>query len=215
MKIGVFGGCFNPFHLGHLSLIKEISSQTEMDKIIFIPNMNPYYKESYSTHFDIVESMINLSIPGTINYEISPLESQPGKDYRTYDTLKILLKSQASNDFSLILGSDQFIQFHKWKNFKKIINLVNIIVGIRNPYSINIDNFDVYNQFYKKINMDGRMTVYESVKRKKLIIYDLINKYDISSSSIQQMLLSGNIKGAKKFLSPKVLDVILSKGLNR
>jgi len=36
MKIGVFGGCFNPFHLGHLSLIEEISSQTEMDKIIFI-----------------------------------------------------------------------------------------------------------------------------------------------------------------------------------
>ena len=67
----------------------------------------------------------------------------------------------------------------------------------------------------KKINMDGRMTVYESVKRKKLIIYDLINKYDISSSSIQQMLLSDNIKGAKKFLSPKVLDFILSKGLYR
>ena len=186
-----------------------------MDKIIFIPNMNPYYKESYSTHFDIVESMINLSIPGTINYEISPLESQPGKDYSTYDTLKILLKSEASSDFSLILGSDQFIQFHKWKNFNKITNLVNIIVGIRNPYSINIENFDVYNQFYKKINMDGRMTVYESVKRKKLIIYDLINKYDISSSSIQQMLLSDNIKGAKKFLSPKVLDFILSKGLYR
>ena len=104
----------------------------EMDKIIFIPNMNPYYKESYITHFDIVESMINLSIPVTINYEISPLESQPGKDYSTYDTLKILLKSEASSDFSLILGSDQFIQFHKWKNFNKITNLVNIIVGLRN-----------------------------------------------------------------------------------
>ena len=92
MKIGVFGGCFTPFNLGHLTLIEEISRQTEMHKIIFIPNMNPYYKESYITHFDIVESMINLSIPGTINYEISPLESQPGKDYSTYDTLKILLK---------------------------------------------------------------------------------------------------------------------------
>ena len=78
-----------------------------------------------------------------------------------------------------------------------------------------MENFEVYNQFYKKINMDGRMIVYESVKRKKLIIYDLINKYDISSSSIQQMLLSDNIKGAKKFLSPKVLDFILSKGLYR
>ena len=46
-------------------------------------------------------------------------------------------------------------------------------------------------------------------------LYDLINKYEISSSSIQQMLLSDNIKGAKKFLSPKVLDFILSKVLYR
>ena len=211
MKIGVFGGCFNPFHRGHLSIVKEIFFKIKMDKIIFIPNTNPYYKESYPVPFDYIKSMIDLSLDKEINYEISSLESEPGMNYSSFETLSALLKDKI-DDFYLILGSDQFIEFHKWKNYADIMNLVNIVVGIREPYSLDIEKIALTN-YCKEVCCEDNIRIFELQSKKKLIIYDLLDKYDISSSNIHKMLSLGKIEEARQFLLPEVLDFILSKGL--
>ena len=59
MRVGVFGGCFNPVHVGHLSLIEEVLTRFELEKVLVVPNMNPYYKEHKKVSFDLISKMIN------------------------------------------------------------------------------------------------------------------------------------------------------------
>ncbi len=70
MKVGIFGGCFNPIHFGHVSLIQEVASDFSFDKILIIPNMNPYYKKHTPVSFQSVSNMIELAIPEGITFEI-------------------------------------------------------------------------------------------------------------------------------------------------
>ena len=92
------------------------------------------------------------------------------------------------------------------------MNLVNIVVGIREPYSLDIEKIALTN-YCKEVCCEDNMRIFELQSKKKLIIYDLLDKYDISSSNIHKMLSLGKIEEARQFLLPEVLDFILSKGL--
>ena len=141
MRVGVFGGCFNPVHVGHLSLIEEVLTRFELEKVLVVPNMNPYYKENKEVSFDLISKMINLAIDDKWNCEISTLESDPNKDYTTYQTLRVITEDNLNNELYLILGSDQFLQFPNWKNSDEIKDKINLIIALRDNYNINIEDY--------------------------------------------------------------------------
>ena len=213
MRVGVFGGCFNPVHIGHLSLIEEVLTRFELEKVLVVPNMNPYYKEHKEVSFDLISKMINLAIDDKWNYEISTLESDPNKDYTTYETLRVLTEDNVKNELYLILGSDQFLQFPNWKNSDEIKDKTNLIIALRDNYSINIEDYIHRNIHYSKLGIRNRAHIFKSKNDKELIFYDLIKKFDISSSIIQKMLSLGAVDEVEEFLTPRVLNFILEKGL--
>lgn len=213
MRVGVFGGCFNPVHIGHLSLIEEVLTRFELEKVLVVPNMNPYYKEHKEVSFDLISKMINLAIDDKWNYEISTLESDPNKDYTTYETLRVLTEDNVKNELYLILGSDQFLQFPNWKNSDEIKDKINLIIALRDNYSINIEDYIDKNIHYSKLDSRNRAHIFKSKNDKELIFYDLIKKFDISSSIIQKMLSLGAVDEVEEFLTPRVLNFILEKGL--
>ena len=215
MRVGVFGGCFNPVHIGHLSLIEEVLTRFELEKVLVVPNMNPYYKEHKEVSFDLISKMINLAIDDKWNYEISTLESDPNKDYTTYETLKVLTEDNLNNELYLILGSDQFLQFPNWKNSDEIKDKINLIIALRDNYNINIEDYIDKNIHYSKLDSRNRAHIFKSNNDKELIFYDLIKKFDISSSIIQKMLSLGAVDEVEQFLTPRVLNFILEKGLYR
>ncbi len=213
MRVGVFGGCFNPVHIGHLSLIEEVLTRFELEKVLVVPNMNPYYKEHKEVSFDLISKMINLAIDDKWNYEISTLESNPNKDYTTYETLRVLTEDNVKNELYLILGSDQFLQFPNWKNSDEIKDKINLIIALRDNYSIKIEDYIDRNIHYSKLDSRNRAHIFKSKNDKELIFYDLIKKFDISSSIIQKMLSLGAVDEVEEFLTPRVLNFILEKGL--
>tara|TARA_B100001142_G_scaffold123736_2_gene125606 strand:+ start:6545 stop:7192 length:648 start_codon:yes stop_codon:yes gene_type:complete len=215
MRVGVFGGCFNPVHVGHLSLIEEVLTRFELEKVLVVPNMNPYYKENKEVSFDLISKMINLAIDDKWNCEISTLESDPTKDYTTYETLKVLTEDNLNNELYLILGSDQFLQFPNWKNSDEIKDKINLIIALRDNYNINIEDYIDKNIHYSKLDSGNRAHIFKSNNDKELIFYDLIKKFDISSSIIQKMLSLGAVDEVEQFLTPRVLNFILEKGLYR
>lgn len=215
MRVGVFGGCFNPVHVGHLSLIEEVLTRFELEKVLVVPNMNPYYKVHKEVSFDLISKMINLAIDDKWNCEISTLESDPTKDYTTYETLKVLTEDNLNNELYLILGSDQFLQFPNWKNSDEIKDKINLIIALRDNYIINIEDYIDKNIHYSKLDSGNRAHIFKSNNDKELIFYDLIKKFDISSSIIQKMLSLGAVDEVEQFLTPRVLNFILEKGLYR
>ena len=215
MRVGVFGGCFNPVHVGHLSLIEEVLTRFELEKVLVVPNMNPYYKVHKEVSFDLISKMIKLAIDDKWNCEISTLESDPNKDYATYETLRVITEDNLNNELYLILGSDQFLQFPNWKNSDEIKDKINLIIALRDNYIINIEDYIDKNIHYSKLDSRNRAHIFKSNNDKELIFYDLIKKFDISSSIIQKMLSLGAVDEVEQFLTPRVLNFILEKGLYR
>lgn len=127
MRIGLFGGSFNPIHKGHIKIAKLALENLKLDKIIFIPcQKNPFKKK-----MDYVDGKMRLEMIKLVleeNMEVSNLEiSRQGLSY-TIDTIKYFKNLYKDSELFLIIGSDNLQRLHKWKNIDEISKLVKISV---------------------------------------------------------------------------------------
>ncbi len=146
MKIGILGGAFNPPHIGHLVLAKEILEKVKLDKIFFIPtNISPH-KESEGVGANERLKMVQLAIAGNKYLEALDLEIKRGGISYTIDTLNELKKKYPDDEFYLIIGSDLANNFSSWKDYKDIGKLAKIVVAKRDDYPLKSkDDFIVVN----------------------------------------------------------------------
>ena len=115
MRIGVFGGTFDPVHLGHLILAEQCREQARLDEVWFIPSGRPPHKQRHGiTPFRHRAEMLQLAIAGHPAFRINELENErPGLSY-TVDTLDELKKGHPSAEWFLLLGSDTLAEMHEW-----------------------------------------------------------------------------------------------------
>ena len=135
MRIGIFGGAFNPVHNGHLHLIDEMyrcvsSSEGEIDKLLIIPTANPPHKSSEGLVDEKHRiAMLELAIKElefAKNIEISTIELESKEKSYTYLTLKKLKKIYPNDSLILFIGSDQLFYFQKWYRYKDILKLAQV-----------------------------------------------------------------------------------------
>lgn len=133
MKTGIFGGTFNPVHIGHLVNIDFVRDQLNLDRVLLIPARDPVHKKIYDkvTPFERME-MIKLAIKNNSYFEVSSLEIERESSSYTFDTLNELKNKYKDDEFYLIIGSDSFNELDTWKSFHEILKSVNIAV-IRRP----------------------------------------------------------------------------------
>jgi nicotinate-nucleotide adenylyltransferase len=139
-KIGLFGGTFNPIHLGHLSVAREVREGFELDKIWFIPAATPPHKKmkQVAGTLDRLE-MIRLAIAENPNFSVSDVElkrSGPSYTIDTVDYFKEILPKETR--LYLIVGLDAFMDIELWKSYKKLFRVIPFIVMSR-PGAMNVD----------------------------------------------------------------------------
>jgi nicotinate-nucleotide adenylyltransferase len=129
MNIAVYGGTFNPPHMGHLITIEYVREQGHFDKILFIPSAQPPNKfETCLASADDRLRMTTLAIEETKEFEVSDLEiRRPGISY-TIDTLQTVESLYPAAKISLIIGSDNFIEFQTWKSPNEILARAQLVV---------------------------------------------------------------------------------------
>lgn len=122
MKIGLFFGSFNPVHNGHLIIASYISQTTDLDKVwMVVSPQNPLKpKETLLRDHDRLH-LINLAIEESKHLKSSGIEFKLPKPSYTIDTLVYLHEKYPQHRFSLIMGSDNLVTLHKWKNFEKLL----------------------------------------------------------------------------------------------
>lgn len=131
MRIGIFGGTFNPPHKGHKRMALEMMKSASLDKILIIPTFTPPHKTAtdLASTKDRVE-MCNLLFSEDC-FEVSDIEiKREGKSY-TVDTVSELKKLYPDDELFLIIGSDMLLSFHKWYKFEDIISEVTLCVATR------------------------------------------------------------------------------------
>ena len=137
MKIGIFGGSFNPVHVGHAILANYISQYTDIDEVWFMVSPQNPLKDSsnYIADEDRLK-MVKMVCDKCPNVKVSDFEfSLPLPSY-TINTLEQLARQYPNNSFKLIIGSDNLAIFEKWKDSEKIINHFGLIVYPRKGYDI-------------------------------------------------------------------------------
>ena len=164
-KIGVLGGTFDPIHLGHFSLAKIAYEELNLDKVILIPANYPWLKtpQTLTDSFHRI-NMINLLIKNYSWLELSNIDVLRGGNSYTKDTLEEL-KIIFSNETKmyLIIGSDSFHDFSKWKNTKRILELADVVIAKRPKFEIKANDI----QHFKVLN-SSMLDISSTIVREKI-----------------------------------------------
>ncbi len=138
MRIGILGGTFDPFHLGHLYLARKACAKFSLDKILFIPVYRPPHKKPIKlTPAKHRYNMLRLGIEGNRRFEVSRIEiRRKGTSYSVY-TLRHLRKKYGSlAQIFFITGSDSLGLLGVWKNLKEILGLCKFVVVKRPNFAV-------------------------------------------------------------------------------
>ena len=195
MKIGVFGGAFNPVHNGHLHLAQAYFDGLGLDKLIFIPTCKPPHKtDRFLLDGESRVKMLELAIENK-PYEISTIEFDRSEKSYTYDTLVELKKLYKNDDIFLIIGADQFLGFDTWYRYSDILDMAVLCTCARESEQEKLE-------IIKKANELGIADRYYLSDKPVL---------KVSSSQIRDGLKNGD--DVSSLLPKKVLNYILEKGL--
>lgn len=144
MKIAVFGGSFNPIHIGHLALADEVCRSLGYDKVLFVPAFHAPHKESACpVSAEVRAAMVGLAVEDDSRFELELCEIERGGTSYTWDTVCHLEKKYGDlleGNLGLIIGRDQFASFHLWKNADELSRKCTLILGER-PLQLEDDAF--------------------------------------------------------------------------
>ena len=181
MRVGIFGGSFDPIHFGHLILAEQCRQQAELDQVLFIPSALAPHKQkgAHGTDRQRVE-MIDLAIGGHPQFLRSSIEIDRGGVSYTIDTLRQLTEehSDTQREWFFLIGADSLGTFATWKEPKSILELATPLV-VGRPGAQNVD-LEVLSELAQPAQME---TI-----RKLEIESPLI---DISSTSIRSNVQAG------------------------
>ena len=182
--IGIFGGTFNPIHLGHLIIAGKVRESLNLEKIIFVPARYPPHKKAPEIGGGHRYRMVKLAIPNNSYFVASKIELEREGPSYTIDTVNALKKMYLQEkDFYFILGLDAYLETGSWKEIEKLKKLIRFVVVKRNVISSGTRNLS-----------------FKDVK-----FFDL-EPIGISSSEIRSRIKKG--KSVHTLLPDKVMDYI-------
>ncbi len=132
MRVGIFGGTFDPVHFGHLLLAEQGREQGRLDEVWFVPAAHPPHKDEPTlTRFEQRVEMLALALAGNAAFRIDELEKErPGPSY-TVDTLAELRRRHPSHEFLLLIGSDTLNDLPHWYQPARVLELAGLLVMTR------------------------------------------------------------------------------------
>jgi len=132
-RIGIFGGSFDPPHQGHLKISNLAIKKLSLDKVYWcITKKNPFKNKAFFPLPDRIKKS-KVIINKIKKIQIKFFEDKI-KSINTVDLIRYLKKKNKQNVFFLIIGSDNLIKFHKWKNWKLLMKLTEIVVFSRKDF---------------------------------------------------------------------------------
>lgn len=187
-QIGIFGGSFDPIHIGHLALANYICEYEKLDELWFmLTPQNPLKEKETGASESQRMELIQLAIQNYPHFKASDFELQLTPPYYTTRTLKELRNAYPTKEFILIIGADNWNQFSHWRNPEEILANHKILIYPRPQHPVDKQKLP---------------------KTVRLIASPLL---EISSTMIREAFSQG--KELPYFLHPEVYKAIKEKGI--
>ncbi|MBE6715923.1 MAG: nicotinate (nicotinamide) nucleotide adenylyltransferase [Ruminococcaceae bacterium] len=193
--IGIFGGSFDPVHLGHRKLALYMCEKLSLRKMLIMPAAVSPFKSSSGASSEERLQMCRLSFPEDI-FEISSIETDRGGKSYTIDTVNAVKAMYPDEKIYLIIGSDQLLSFNRWYKFKEILSIVCLCAVSREDESLTEEMEKFADE---KLREFGECMIFP------------FSPFVVSSTEIRSLVSSGEDAG--KYLHDEVSDYILTKGL--
>lgn len=222
MRIGLFGGTFNPIHCGHLHIGHQICATFPLDRICLIPCANPPHKASYSlaSVHDRLE-MIQLALSECKWFYVSEVELRRSGPSYSIDTIEHFLSQSCLQDqFFMLIGLDAFLELDSWKDYLQILRRIPLIIWprpiVNNDMLIDglrqAENF-IHTKLSQHYYFDSSHPAYLHSSLKPIYTAMKLLPLDISSSKVRKQVTSG--KSIDSLVPEKVAEYIRNKGLYR
>lgn len=139
MRIGVYGGTFNPIHRGHVQLALSFLKALSLDKVLVIPaNTPPHKRAAWLLPGEARLNLCRLACEKHPELEVSDLELRRSGNSYTVDTLRELSRQYPGAEFFLIVGSDMFLTMESWRESEEIFRMCRICTGARREGELSV-----------------------------------------------------------------------------
>jgi nicotinate-nucleotide adenylyltransferase len=132
MRLGVFGGTFDPVHVGHLILAEQAREQGALDEVWFVPAPRPPQKEGQAvTRFEQRVDMLHLAIAGQPAFRVDEIEKERAGLSYTAETLAELRRRHPEHAYFLLVGGDALVDLPGWREPQRIVAQAGLLVMAR------------------------------------------------------------------------------------
>lgn len=189
----IFGGTFNPFHIGHYEMLRALDKQEYIDEILVMPDRVPPHKEcDFLADNNIRIEMCKLATKDFRKANLCLVEfEREGKSY-SYDTVMLLKKKNPEKKFAFVCGGDMLVYFDKWYKYDLLMKEVSFIVFKRT----DTDEKEFYECVSRFRNMGMNITVMDEI-----------------IPSVSSTQIRGDFKNAESLLPKKIFNFLIEKGI--
>lgn len=198
MRIGIFGGTFDPIHQGHVVIAEQVADELGLDHVIFVPGGIPPHKEASSLRATAEErlAMVEAAVAGNERFSVDRVEVDAGRAMHTVETVPLLKQRDPDADWYFITGADEVSNLLTWKDPDRLLEEVVMVAAARPGHDLSelghlesgLRNFD-------------RIFAVEC------------SRLDISATVIRRRMLQG--KSIRYLVPEGVHELIQRKGLYR
>lgn len=208
MRIGVFGGSFDPIHVGHLRAAEEVREELSLDRVLFVPAANPPHKPTRKLAGgpDRLE-MIRLAIADHAAFAVSSLELDRGGVSYSVDTLAELRTQHPAASLFFLVGVDAFREIHLWRDVARLFELASVVVVRRPPAPIedSIDHLPIAARESFCYDSGTRSHRHRSGTSLSFLS---ITGLDVSATSIRTLLREGR---SIRYLVPAAVETFIAE----
>lgn len=216
-KIAFYGGSFDPVHCGHLTIARKLTEIFELDEFVFVPAFHaPHKKDKKPTSAFHRFAMLALATAGESKIKVSKMEIEAPERPYTIETLTRLKNELGETQIFFVMGADSWQDITTWREWERVLTLVDIIVVTRPDYEIGFSH--VTGEIRERIvdwrngnqqsaagnqpEIDSRLTIEDS----RIYITDAV-QIDVSATGIRRKIRD-NAGDWREFVPEEVVKYV-------
>jgi nicotinate-nucleotide adenylyltransferase len=177
VRVGLFGGSFDPIHRGHIDPVQEARRSLGLDRVIYLPTAKPPHKPGrVLAPAHARYTMVELALLGEEGLYASPHELTPGRPAYTIETLEHFRREMPEAELFLLIGGDSFADLHLWVRFREIPGAARVVVLARPGWD------------FATVPLDAEVA---EMARTDRVILLWQTPVDVSSTRLRELLAAG------------------------